>query len=60
MAGGWVWCVTHGRAEPDGGDTNEWLGPYPDRASAEQALDTIHDRNARLDAEDARWRGDPD
>lgn len=32
------------------------LGPFPDAESAAKALETIHDRENRKDAEDRQWR----
>ncbi|AZI57766.1 hypothetical protein EH165_06000 [Nakamurella antarctica] len=32
------------------------LGPFPDAASAANALATIHEREDRKEAEDRRWR----
>lgn len=60
MSGGtddvWWYCLKHQRVEPDDGCANTHrLGPYPDRAAAERALQTVHERNEKLDAEDAEW-----
>jgi hypothetical protein len=54
------WCLKHNTVES--GDSlcksAERLGPYPDRASAERALDTVQRRNESWDAEDSRWNND--
>ncbi|WP_018686316.1 hypothetical protein [Actinokineospora enzanensis] len=36
------------------------LGPYPDRATAERALEIAHERTAAADSADRRFRGDDD
>jgi hypothetical protein len=33
------------------------LGPYPTREAAEHALQSVRERNERLDAEDEEWEG---
>jgi hypothetical protein len=54
------WCLKHNTVEA--GDalckSAERLGPYPDRASAERALDTVRQRNESWEAEDTRWEDD--
>ncbi len=40
--------VTHGKV----GDVLDRMGPYPDRATAERALEIVRERNARADADD--------
>ena len=51
------WCVEHDRVES--GDERcplrNLLGPYPDLAAAERALDTVRRRNEQADAEERRW-----
>ncbi|MGW1743319.1 hypothetical protein ACWCPQ_31455 [Nocardia sp. NPDC001965] len=32
------------------------MGPYPDQATAERALEIVHQRNATQDAADRTWR----
>lgn len=51
------WCVEHDRVEVGDGrcPRRNLLGPYPDLASAERALDTVQRRNEIADAEDKRW-----
>jgi hypothetical protein len=54
------WCLTHGKVET-GDDlcrSADRLGPFPDRASAERALQTVRERNESWDAEDKRWEND--
>lgn len=49
----WYYCLKHHRAEQSKrcwfGDR---MGPYPDRATAERALDIVRERNASADARD--------
>ncbi|MGH3734337.1 MAG: hypothetical protein ACRDT6_01720 [Micromonosporaceae bacterium] len=56
------WCVKHSRVEASDQlcAAQNRLGPYPTRAEAEQALDTVRRRNEEWEAEDARWAGDTD
>jgi hypothetical protein len=58
----WFFCLKHHTVEPeDGCKATERLGPYPDRESAAQALESVHDREERLEEEDRDWadgRGD--
>lgn len=55
--GPFYWCVEHDRVEWGGQRCpgRNLLGPYPDRAGAEQAMETVRRRNERADAEDRRW-----
>jgi hypothetical protein len=49
-------CLTHMAVEPDEGCAHaERLGPYPDRASAQAALERAHRRSEDWD-NDPRWR----
>ncbi len=51
------WCVEHDRVE-SGNERcplRNLLGPYPDRAAAERALDTVRRRNEEADADERRW-----
>jgi hypothetical protein len=55
----WYYCLKHHRAEQ--GRTcwvGDRMGPYPDRATAEQALQILRERNEREDARDRAWRDD--
>ncbi|OXR44635.1 hypothetical protein B7C42_03429 [Nocardia cerradoensis] len=51
----WYYCLKHHRAEQG---KRCWfadrMGPYPDRATAERALEIVRERNAREDARDGR------
>jgi hypothetical protein len=51
------WCLKHNTVES--GDSlcksADRLGPYPDRASAERALETVHERNESWEEEDRRF-----
>ncbi|HYN56819.1 MAG TPA: hypothetical protein VES03_06445 [Motilibacterales bacterium] len=48
-------CLTHRDVEPDEGCAHaERLGPYPDRAAAEAALERAHTRSEAWD-HDGRW-----
>ncbi|WP_423917262.1 SPOR domain-containing protein [Frigoribacterium sp. 2-23] len=49
----WYNIVTHEVEEGKQSPAVDRAGPYATRAEAEQALETIKARNARLDAEDA-------
>jgi hypothetical protein len=53
----WYYCLRHRRAEQS---KRCWfadrLGPYPDRATAERALEIVRARNLREDARDSRWQ----
>ncbi|MFI6362615.1 hypothetical protein ACIBG0_07665 [Nocardia sp. NPDC050630] len=57
MAEKWYYCLKHQRAESG---KQCWfrdrMGPYPDQATAERALEIVHARNAREDARDRNWR----
>ena len=52
----WFWCTDHHTVE-EGKDcrAERRLGPYPTREAAERALQTVQERNERLDAEDRAW-----
>ncbi|MEC3913546.1 hypothetical protein VMT65_19680 [Nocardia sp. CDC153] len=49
----WYYCLKHHRAEQG---KQHWfaerMGPYPDKATAERALDIVRERNRRSDQED--------
>ncbi|WP_280234819.1 hypothetical protein [Nocardia cyriacigeorgica] len=57
MAESWYYCLKHKRAEQG---KRCWfadrLGPFPDRATAERALEIVRERNAAEDARDQKWR----
>ncbi len=48
-------CLTHSAVEPDEGCAHaERLGPYPDRETAQAALERAHRRSEAWD-HDVRW-----
>jgi hypothetical protein len=51
------WCTDHHavEGEDDGCRDEVRLGPYPTREAAEHALQSVRERNERLDAEDEAW-----
>jgi hypothetical protein len=54
--GPWFWCMRHGTVEPeDGCAARHRLGPYATRQEAEQALQSVAEREERLSAEDQAW-----
>lgn len=54
------WCTDHEEVEEEQGCRAEVrLGPYPTREAAERALQSVAERNARLDAEDEEWEEGP-
>jgi hypothetical protein len=58
--GSYYWCLRHHRVETDADKcpAKFVLGPYPSAADAENALQTVQDRNEAWEAEDARWAGE--
>lgn len=55
------WCLRHEEVERDGECRGEVrLGPYPTSAEAERALQTVRERNERIDAEDRAWEDGED
>ena len=52
----YYWCTDHSAVEGEDGCRMEVrLGPYPTATDAEHALQSVADRNTRLDAEDDAW-----
>ena len=50
------WCTDHNTVEKDGQCRAEVrLGPYPTADAAEHALQSVQERNEKLDAEDEAW-----
>ena len=50
------WCLDHKAVEDDDGCRAEVrLGPYPDSEAASRALQSVQERNDKLDAEDRDW-----
>jgi hypothetical protein len=60
--GGYYWCLRHERVESGDGvcRAKYRLGPYDTVAEAEQALETVQQRNEAWEEADARWQGEPD
>ncbi len=53
---GWYFCLKHQQVEPDAGCRSaERLGPYPDRETAEEALEIARQRTKVADEADRRW-----
>jgi len=50
------WCTDHNAVEGDERCRAEVrLGPYPTRDAAERALQSVQERNEKIDAEDEAW-----
>ena len=50
------WCLEHKQVEGDGECRGAVrLGPYASSAEAEGALESVQERNDRIDAEDRAW-----
>jgi len=57
----YYYCLKHGTVEKEGEcKATDRLGPYPDPASAANALQSVHEREARKQAEDRAWRDPAD
>jgi hypothetical protein len=57
--GPWFYCLKHNTVETrDGCAERHRLGPYATRGEAEHALQSVHEREKRLDDEDRAWEGD--
>lgn len=55
----WYYCLRHHTVEREGEcRATDRLGPYPDEASAANALGAVREREKRLEAEDSAWAGD--
>jgi hypothetical protein len=50
----WWFCLNHNTVEDDDGSCagKDRLGPYPTREAAQNALETVQERNADWDAQD--------
>lgn len=58
---GWWYNTRTGQVEHGDLDRSiDRLGPYPDRATAERALEIARERTRAEDARDRDWRGDDD
>ena len=52
----WFFCLKHHTVEPrDGCAERHRLGPYATREEAERALQSVAERNEKLDQEDREW-----
>ncbi|MGA4543752.1 hypothetical protein ACPA54_27565 [Uniformispora flossi] len=52
----WYFCLKHHTAEQGAGcRALDRLGPYPDRAAAEHALESTAEHTREEDAKDAAW-----
>lgn len=55
-AGPWYFCLKHDTVEDrDGCASRDRLGPYPTRDEAARAVESVHEREERLQAEDRAW-----
>lgn len=55
----WYYCLRHHTVEREGEcKATDRLGPYPDPESAAGALQSIREREERLEREDHAWAGD--
>jgi hypothetical protein len=55
-AGPWYFCLKHNTVEDrDGCPLRDRLGPYATREEAARAVESVHEREARLEAEDRAW-----
>lgn len=53
------WCLDHKAVEPDSGCRAEVrLGPYPTQEAAAHALQSVREREERIESEDREWNGD--
>jgi hypothetical protein len=53
---GWYYDVSRGRVvRGRRGSSLDLMGPYPDEATAEQALEIARNRNKAADADDDAW-----
>ncbi|RJQ80288.1 hypothetical protein D5S17_07380 [Pseudonocardiaceae bacterium YIM PH 21723] len=57
----WYFCLKHNTAEPGAGCRSvDRLGPYPDKATAERALEIARERTKAEDAKDRKDSWDED
>lgn len=58
----WYYNVRTGQVEPEGqSKATDLLGPYPSPEAAANALESVKEREERLEAEDRAWaEGRPD
>ncbi|MBP2473880.1 hypothetical protein JOF53_002752 [Crossiella equi] len=56
---GWYFCLKHREVEHGAGcKAANRMGPYPDRATAERALDISKERNEAADEQRRDWDND--
>jgi len=56
--GTWYYCLNHKAVEPaEGCRAVDRLGPYPDKATAERAVELARERTEQEDKRDAEWNG---
>jgi hypothetical protein len=54
--GPWYFCLKHNTVEDrDGCADRDRLGPYPTRDEAARAVESVREREERLQAEDRAW-----
>lgn len=54
----WFYNVRTGQTEQEGQSrSTDLLGPYPTQEAAANALQSVHENQERLDAEDSAWSG---
>jgi uncharacterized membrane protein len=54
----WYYCLSdHTVRQGKHAHAFDRMGPYPDKRSAERALEIAKERNAAADREDEKWRG---
>lgn len=56
----WFYCLKHQSVEREGEcKATDRLGPYPTAEAAAHALQSVREREERLEAEDRAWSGEP-
>ncbi|MEO7124932.1 MAG: hypothetical protein ABI382_07860 [Nakamurella sp.] len=56
----WFYCLRHHSVEREGEcKATDRLGPYPSPDAAAHALESVHEREDRLEQEDREWTGTP-
>lgn len=54
----WYYSISDGTvAQGKEASWSDRMGPYPDKASAERALDIVAERNRVADEQDREWNG---
>ncbi len=55
----WYYCLRHRAVEREGEcKATDRLGPYPDAESAANAVQSVREREERLEREDRAWAGE--